>query len=71
MTIFTGTPGADNFAGADNVADTFNFTIANLSGSDISGMERFVLQAASISFTLNNSVVSANGVSGLLSARRH
>ncbi|CAN5461239.1 hypothetical protein BH10PSE7_BH10PSE7_09190 [soil metagenome] len=34
MTEFTGTPGTDNFAGADGIADLFLFTPANLSSKD-------------------------------------
>ncbi|NBZ86988.1 beta strand repeat-containing protein [Stagnihabitans tardus] len=34
MTVFTGTANTDNFVGAADVADTFNFSFANLSGSD-------------------------------------
>jgi Ca2+-binding RTX toxin-like protein len=34
MTTFTGTPAADNFVGADNVADLFQFAPTDLSGAD-------------------------------------
>ena len=34
MAVFTGTANNDNFVGDPGVADTFNFTFANLSGAD-------------------------------------